>query len=70
MEIRLSNSKQNESLLIDEISKVKREYISQTAEFEKERTRMQNLEKQVETLTQSLADFQSKEVLPIYLIRL
>lgn len=69
MEIRLSNSKQNENLLIDEMSKVKSEYITQTAEFEKERAKLQNLEKQLGTLTQSLSDLQSKEVLTIHLIR-
>lgn len=41
MEIRLSNSKQSETILIDEISKMKNDYITQTAKHEAEQARSQ-----------------------------
>lgn len=41
MEIRLSNSKQSESMLIDEISKLKNEYITEKAKYESEQNRTQ-----------------------------
>lgn len=43
MEIRLSNSKQSESILIDEISKLKNEYITEKAKYESEQNRTQQL---------------------------
>lgn len=41
LEIRLSNSKQSENILIDEISKIKNDYITQTAKHEAEQARSQ-----------------------------
>lgn len=43
MEIRLSNSKQSESMLIDEISKLKNEHITGKAMHEAEQIRSQQL---------------------------
>lgn len=43
MEIRLSNSKQSEQILIDEISKVKNDYITKTAKHESEQARSQQI---------------------------
>lgn len=39
MEIRLSNSKQSENILIDEISKLKNEYITKIAKHEAEQSK-------------------------------
>lgn len=41
LEIRLSNSKQSENILIDEISKIKNDHITQTAKHEAEQARSQ-----------------------------
>lgn len=43
MEIRLSNSKQSEAILIDEISKLKNDYITQTAKHEADQARAQQI---------------------------
>lgn len=43
MEIRLSNSKQSEAILIDEISKLKNDYITEKAKYEAEQGRAQQL---------------------------
>lgn len=43
MEIRLSNSKQSETILIDELSKLKNDYMSQTAKHEADQARSQQL---------------------------
>lgn len=43
IEIRLSNSKQSECILIDEISKVKNDYITQKAKHEAEQARTQQI---------------------------
>ncbi|XP_031641275.1 myosin-13 [Contarinia nasturtii] len=60
MEIRLSNSKQSESILIDEISKLKNDYITQTAKHEAEQARSQQLIDdqaiKLEQLEQKVAD--------------
>lgn len=41
IEIRLSNSKQSEALLIDEVSKLKNEYITKQAKHEAEQEKSQ-----------------------------
>lgn len=43
LEIRLSNSKQSENILIDEISKLKNEYITQTAKREADQSKLQKI---------------------------
>lgn len=43
LEIRLSNSKQSENILIDEISKLKNEHVTQTAKYEAEQSRSQKI---------------------------
>lgn len=43
MEIRLSNSKQSENILLDEISKIKNDYHTQTAKHEAEQARSQQI---------------------------
>lgn len=43
LEIRLSNSKQSECHLIDEISRLKNENITQKAKFEADKSRLQQL---------------------------
>lgn len=43
LEIRLSNSKESENILIDEMSKLKNEHLSQTAKHEAEQSRSQKI---------------------------
>lgn len=62
MDIRLSNAKQSETLLIDELSQLKIDYLTKTAEHEKEKSRVQELEKQIVALSKSFADSQLNEV--------
>lgn len=62
LDIRLSNSKQNEAVLIDELARLKTEYITRTAEYEKEKHRVQELEKQIVALSQSFSESQHNEV--------
>lgn len=62
MDIRLSNAKQNETLLIDELSQLRTENITKIAEYEKEKSRVQDLEKQIVAISQSLTEAQSSEV--------
>ncbi|XP_055316887.1 coiled-coil domain-containing protein 39 [Sitodiplosis mosellana] len=72
MEIRLSNSKQSETILIDEISKLKNDYITKTAEHEAEQSRSQQLidnqamklerlEQEITELKESNTNLQTKE---------
>lgn len=62
MEIRLSNAKQSETLLIDELSQLKGDHLMKTAEHEKEKNRVQELEKQIVALSQSFTELQFNEV--------
>lgn len=41
IEIRLSNSKQSETLLIEEVSKLRNDYITQQAKYETEQEKLQ-----------------------------
>lgn len=62
LDIRLANSKQNETVLIDELAQLKTEYMTRTAEYEKEKNRVQELEKQIVALSQSFSESQHNEV--------
>lgn len=62
MDIRLSNAKQSETVLIDELAQLKTQYITKMAEYEKEKNRVQELEKQIVAISQSLTESQHNEV--------
>lgn len=62
MDIRLSNAQQSETLLIDELSQLKTENITKIAEYENEKSRVQELEKQIVAISKSLTEAQSSEV--------
>lgn len=63
IEIRLSNAKENENILINEISKLKNQFITKTLELEKEQARNETIQQKYNDLQITVDELQSKEVL-------
>lgn len=62
LEIRLSNSKQNENLLNEEVNQLKQKLSAQQNECDRETRRRIELEGRVATLSQTVAQLHEKEV--------